>query len=258
MSEMIGELYKAARREIGKVIVGQESVIIARLLSLFAGGHVLIEGDAGNREGAAGRSSPAPFRAPFAAFSCDTPDLMPADITGTNLFDPRDQLAFHSGRARVRRVHPRRRDQPAPADARSPARSDAERHVTMDGVTIRCRPFSRSSRRKTRSSRRGPTRCRKLTRPFHDEAAGRLSLRRGGNGNSGVHQRGVRSEDLDRFGIQTVGGPAEFPGQEDIRQRTIRDELLAYIVRRNPSDPDQRTRRSGRQPAFRADGADGR
>ena len=40
----IAKLYESARREIAKVIVGQEDEIEQVLVSLFAGGHVLIEG----------------------------------------------------------------------------------------------------------------------------------------------------------------------------------------------------------------------
>jgi MoxR-like ATPase len=47
-----------------------------------------------------------------------------------------------------------------------------------------------------------------------------------------VHQRGVRVEELDRFGLQRVGGEAELlAAQEEIRARTIRDEVLGYIAR---------------------------
>ena len=44
MEDVIGKLYDTARREIGKVIVGQEEVIEQVLVTLFAGGHVLLEG----------------------------------------------------------------------------------------------------------------------------------------------------------------------------------------------------------------------
>jgi MoxR-like ATPase len=47
-----------------------------------------------------------------------------------------------------------------------------------------------------------------------------------------VHQQGTRVEDLERFGLQTVGGEAELlAAQAEIRARTIRDELLGYITR---------------------------
>ena len=89
----LDELYAAARREIAKVIVGQDDLIEHVLVSLFAGGHVLIEG-------VPGTAKTLLIRVIARLFSCEfkrvqfTPDLMPADITGTNVFDPRDQ-SFH-------------------------------------------------------------------------------------------------------------------------------------------------------------------
>src|SRR5437899_10583802 len=86
-------LYQAARREIGKVIVGQDDLIDQLLAALFAGGHVLIEGIPGTAKTLLVRVLARLFDMPFKRIQF-TPDLMPADITGTNVFDPRDQ-AFH-------------------------------------------------------------------------------------------------------------------------------------------------------------------
>jgi len=45
-----------------------------------------------------------------------------------------------------------------------------------------------------------------------------------------VHQQGIRVDDLGRFGLQKVGSEKELlSAQEEIRNRTIRDELLAYL-----------------------------
>ena len=47
-----------------------------------------------------------------------------------------------------------------------------------------------------------------------------------------VHQRGVRSEDLDRFDLQVIGGVEDLErAHDEIRARTIRDELLDYIAK---------------------------
>src|SRR5688500_6188147 len=97
MSEMIGRLYEGARRELGKVIVGQDDVIEQALVCLFAGGHVLIEGTPGTAKTLLVRVIPRAFRCSFRRIQF-TPDLMPSDITGTNIFDPRDQrFSFRPG-----------------------------------------------------------------------------------------------------------------------------------------------------------------
>src|SRR5437588_7669325 len=83
-------LYQAARREIGKVIVGQDEVIEQLLVTLFAGGHVLIEGIPGTAKTLLVRVLAQLFDCQFKRIQF-TPDLMPADIIGTNIFDPQGQ-----------------------------------------------------------------------------------------------------------------------------------------------------------------------
>ena len=83
-------LYAAARREIAKVIVGQDALIEQVLVALFAGGHVLIEGVPGTAKTLLVRVLARLFTCEFKRIQF-TPDLMPADIIGTNVFDPRDQ-----------------------------------------------------------------------------------------------------------------------------------------------------------------------
>ena len=47
-----------------------------------------------------------------------------------------------------------------------------------------------------------------------------------------VHQQGTRVEDLDRFGLRKVGGEGDLlAAQREVRERLIRDELLAYVAR---------------------------
>ena len=47
-----------------------------------------------------------------------------------------------------------------------------------------------------------------------------------------VHQRGTRVEDLDRFDLRRVGGADDLlAAQHEVRERAIREELLAYVAR---------------------------
>src|SRR5262245_48972576 len=90
MDNTTGNLYQAARREIAKVIVGQDEVIDGLLVCLFAGGHVLIEGVPGTAKTLLVRVLARLFDCAFKRIQF-TPDLMPADIIGTNIFDPHQQ-----------------------------------------------------------------------------------------------------------------------------------------------------------------------
>src|SRR5580704_7275393 len=87
---ILARLYAAAREEIGKVIVGQEDLIEQVLIALFAGGHILIEGVPGTAKTLLVRVIARLFSCQFKRIQF-TPDLMPADIVGTNVFDPRNQ-----------------------------------------------------------------------------------------------------------------------------------------------------------------------
>jgi MoxR-like ATPase len=76
--------YAALRAEIGKVIVGQEEVVEGTLIAVFANGHVLLEGVPGLGKTLLVRTLGEALNLSFNRIQF-TPDLMPADILGTNL-----------------------------------------------------------------------------------------------------------------------------------------------------------------------------
>lgn len=80
------------REAIGQVIVGQDEVVEQVLLALLAGGHVLLEGVPGLGKTALVRTVARVTGLAFRRIQF-TPDLMPADITGTQVFE--EQTGFH-------------------------------------------------------------------------------------------------------------------------------------------------------------------
>jgi MoxR-like ATPase len=76
--------YAALRAEIGKVIVGHEGIVEGTLIALFAGGHVLLEGVPGLGKTLLVRTLSEVLDLSFSRIQF-TPDLMPADILGTNI-----------------------------------------------------------------------------------------------------------------------------------------------------------------------------
>jgi MoxR-like ATPase len=78
------ESYELLRAEIGKVIVGQEEIVESTLIALFAGGHVLLEGVPGLGKTLLVRTLGEALDLSFNRIQF-TPDLMPADILGTNI-----------------------------------------------------------------------------------------------------------------------------------------------------------------------------
>ncbi|MDR3333250.1 MAG: MoxR family ATPase, partial [Synergistaceae bacterium] len=84
--QLIGEIIKAVRGEIGKVIVGQDEAVELMLTSLLCGGHVLLEGVPGTGKTFLVQSFAACLNLQFGRVQF-TPDMMPGDVLGTNLFD---------------------------------------------------------------------------------------------------------------------------------------------------------------------------
>ncbi len=78
------QAYGALRAEIGKIIVGHEAIVEGTLIALFAGGHVLLEGVPGLGKTLLVRTLNQVLDLSFNRIQF-TPDLMPADILGTNI-----------------------------------------------------------------------------------------------------------------------------------------------------------------------------
>ena len=76
--------YAAVREQITKVIVGQDEIIDGVLTCLFTGGHALLEGVPGLGKTLLIRSLSQALSLKFSRVQF-TPDLMPADITGTTI-----------------------------------------------------------------------------------------------------------------------------------------------------------------------------
>jgi MoxR-like ATPase len=77
---------EAVRAEVRKVVVGQDEVIDLMLTSLLVGGHILLEGVPGTAKTLITRAFAAGLTLHFGRIQF-TPDLMPGDVLGTNLFN---------------------------------------------------------------------------------------------------------------------------------------------------------------------------
>jgi len=98
---MLVDAYKRIADEMGKFIVGQQDVIEQLVIAVLAGGHCLLEGVPGLAKTAMIRSLSRTMDLSFRRIQF-TPDLMPADITGTDIIqeDPatgRRQFVFQRG-----------------------------------------------------------------------------------------------------------------------------------------------------------------
>ncbi len=123
------------RKEIQKVIVGQDEMINLLLAGMFAGGHVLIEGVPGIAKTLTVNLLAKTMNLDFKRIQF-TPDLMPADVTGTNIFNMKtSEFEFRHGPVFANFVL-------IDEINRSPAKTQAalfevmeEQQVTIDGYT---------------------------------------------------------------------------------------------------------------------------
>ena len=82
--ELCQQNVKACEEEIGKGIIGQKEIIRQVMLALLAGGNVLLEGMPGLGKTMLVRTISEVFQLSFKRIQF-TPDLMPSDVTGTNI-----------------------------------------------------------------------------------------------------------------------------------------------------------------------------
>jgi MoxR-like ATPase len=87
LQQAIGRL----KTEIGKVIVGQEQMVELLLAGILADGHILIEGVPGVAKTLTAKLLSKTISVRFSRIQF-TPDLMPSDVIGTTIFNPRDSV----------------------------------------------------------------------------------------------------------------------------------------------------------------------
>jgi len=87
------EAFAALREHLNRVIVGQSTLVDRLLLALLADGHLLVEGAPGLAKTKAVRSLAAALEGDDHRIQF-TPDLLPADLTGTDVYRPEDGSFF--------------------------------------------------------------------------------------------------------------------------------------------------------------------
>jgi MoxR-like ATPase len=87
--KLLNEKLNQIRAEIGKVIVGQQKVVDLMLIGLFSDGHILLEGVPGVAKTLASKLLAKIIDVNFSRLQF-TPDLMPSDVIGTSVFNPKE------------------------------------------------------------------------------------------------------------------------------------------------------------------------
>ncbi|MDI6774587.1 MAG: MoxR family ATPase [Verrucomicrobiota bacterium] len=232
-ADRLKDVLAKARAEIAKVVIGQKSVVDMALITIFTGNHALVEG-------VPGVAKTLLVRALGKVLDCDTqriqftPDLMPADILGTNVFNMKEN-AFILIKGPVFTTF-------LLADEinRAPAKTQSallqamqERRVTIDRETYPLSPhftvfatqnpieyegtYPLPEAQKDRFMFKIPMKC-----PEPDEE---LTLARRMLGDDSPEA--VLAGDQ----VQPVIGPHELAAlRQELKSVTIREELIGYIV----------------------------
>jgi MoxR-like ATPase len=144
--EQFREQFKRLREEVGKVVVGHGHAVEGVLMALFAGGNVLLEGVPGLGKTLLVRTLSQSLTLPFSRIQF-TPDLMPADVIGTNVVmeDPatgRRKFEFQKGPIFAQMVLADEINRATPKTQSALLEAMQERSVTVGGQTYKLQlPF---------------------------------------------------------------------------------------------------------------------
>jgi MoxR-like ATPase len=127
------ELFALGEREIGRVIAGQSEAVAQALITLLCGGHALVEGVPGVAKTLAVKTLSRFLGLDFRRAQ-GTPDMMPADLLGTNVFSPKtSEFSLHKGPVFTQFLLADEINRMPPRTQAALLECMEERQVTMDG-----------------------------------------------------------------------------------------------------------------------------
>ncbi len=130
----------AIRREVAKAVVGQDATVTLLLVALLSGGHVLLEGPPGTAKTLLAHSFARALGLDFGRIQF-TPDLMPGDIIGANLFNfQTSQFTLKRGPIFTELLLADEINRTPPKTQAALLEAMQERQVTVDGETLRLSP----------------------------------------------------------------------------------------------------------------------
>ncbi len=187
--EDVAALGQRVLAEVGTVVVGMQSALRTALAAILAGGHVLFEDVPGLGKTLAARSLANALGLEFRRLQC-TPDLLPADITGSYVYDPAGAtFVFRPGPVFTGLFLADEINRTAPKTQSALLEAMAERQVTVEGTSFA------------------------LPQPFHVMAT-----------SNPVEYEGtypLPEAQLDRFMVRLAVGYPEPAGESDVLHRRL-------------------------------------
>ncbi len=131
--DYLAQSYQKLSKEIGKVIVGQNEVVRAVIISLFSNGHSLLVGVPGLAKTLLVSTIAEVLELDFKRIQF-TPDLMPSDITGSEILDDSRHFKFNKGPLFANIVLADEINRTPPKTQAALLEAMQERHVTISGI----------------------------------------------------------------------------------------------------------------------------
>ncbi|WP_020520115.1 AAA family ATPase [Catelliglobosispora koreensis] len=226
--EALGRL----RAEVAKAVVGQDGIVAGLVIALLCRGHVLLEGPPGVAKTLLVRSIAAALDLEMKRIQF-TPDLMPGDVTGSVIYDPRTvEFLFRHGPVFTNLLLADEINRTSPKTQSALLEVMEERQVSTDGVT---RPLPEpfivaATQNPIEHEGTYPLPEAQLDRfllkltvplPSRDDELGVVR----------AHHTGFDPRNLAAAGIKAVATAADLAAAREAAQRvTVAEEVLAYVV----------------------------
>jgi MoxR-like ATPase len=220
------------RTEVGKAVVGQDGTVAGLAIALLCSGHVLLEGPPGVAKTLLVRSFSAALSLDFKRVQF-TPDLMPGDVTGSLIYDPRGaNFQFREGPVFTNLLLADEINRTPPKTQAAMMEVMEERQVSVDGIA---RPLPdpflvAATQNPIEHEGTYPLPEAQLDR-FLLKLTVPLPTREEELGVVRNHHHGFDPRDLGAAGLSAVAGPAELAAaREAVKKVTVADGVLGYLV----------------------------